>query len=92
MAQVSLWSSIAKSLGIAGKGKGGPREKEIERLVGDLSHENPDKRRSAAWSLAKMKPPPKESLERLLEMAERDPDPFVRKSAHWAANTIRGKP
>ena len=50
----------------------------------DLKDPSPDRRRSAAWTLGKIKPPPKAAIEALEALAEKDPDLRVRHSAQWA--------
>ena len=67
-----------------------PRDKEIDKLIADLKDPLPDRRRSAAWSLGKMKPVPKAAIESLAEIAQKDPDLSVRRSADWALKAIRG--
>jgi len=50
----------------------------------------PDRRRSAAWSLGKMKPVATTAIAPLEQVAEKDPDVSVRHSAQWALKRIRG--
>ena len=82
----SFWQSLARSLGLAPKAT---RETTIQKYLADLKSSNPDVRRSAAWSLGKMKPPPKEAVQALTD-ATQDPSEFVRRSANWALKIIRG--
>ena len=89
MAPEPFYIRLARALGLdkAAKPK---REAEIERLIGELKDPLPDRRRSAAWSLGKLKPVPTEAIEPLVQVAEKDPDVSVRHSAQWALKAIRG--
>jgi len=89
MGKDSFWSSLARSLGISKQGAG-PRERQIQQYLADLRDSNDDRRRSAAWSLGKMKPPPKEAIAALTDAANKDTSPFVRQSAQWALRVIKG--
>ena len=89
MAQQSFWMSVVRALGLEKSGAT-PRDKKLEQLIADLKDPLVDRRRSAAWSLGKIKPVPKAAIEPLVEVAEKDPDPSVRKSAQWALKAIRG--
>jgi HEAT repeat protein len=90
MAPESFFMRVVRALGLdkAAKPK---RDMEIERLIGDLKDPLPDRRRSAAWSLGKLKPVATAAIEPLVEVAEKDPDVSVRHSAQWALKAIRGK-
>ena len=89
MAPEAFWVPLLRALGFD---KGGPskRDKQIEKLITDLKDPIPDRRRSAAWSLGKMKPVAKAAIEPLAEIGEKDPDIAVRRSAQWALKQIRG--
>jgi len=89
MAPEPFWKSLIRTLGLE-KSKVSPRDREIEKLVTDLKDPLPDRRRSAAWSLGKMKPVATTAIEPLAEVAEKDPDLSVRRSAEWALKRIRG--
>ena len=89
MAPESFWTPLLRALGLDKSGKL-PRDKEIEKLIADLKDPMPDRRRSAAWSLGKMKPVPKAAIDSLAVVAEKDPDLGVRHSAQWALKAIRG--
>ncbi len=80
---------IVRALGLD-KSKVSPRDREIEKLVKDLKDPLADRRRSSAWSLGKMKPVATTAIEPLAQVAEKDPDVSVRRSAEWALKRIRG--
>ena len=90
MVQVSFWDSVTRALGIQAGGLGLGREGKIRRLIADLKNPLVDARRSAAWSLGKLKPPPKEAIGEL-EKAAKDQDINVRHAAEWALNILKGK-
>ena len=85
----SFWAKLSRSLG-AGKAGATPREKEVAKCLADLKDANADRRRSAAWTLGKIRPVPKNAVEALTTLAEKDPDLGVRHSAQWALKAIRG--
>jgi HEAT repeat protein len=89
MAPEAFWTPLLRALGLDKK-RALPRDKEIDKLIADLKDPMPDRRRSAAWSLGKMKPVVKAAIEPLAVAAEKDPDPGVRHSAQWALKAIRG--
>jgi len=89
MAPESFWMRMMRTLGLD-KARLSPRDKKIEQLIADLKDPVADRRRSAAWSLGKIKPVPKDAIEPLAQMAEKDPDLGVRHSAQWALKAIRG--
>jgi HEAT repeat protein len=89
MAPESFLTPLLRALGL-NKGGSLPRDREIDKLIADLKDSMADRRRSAAWSLGKMKPVAKAAIEPLAVIAEKDPEPSVRKSAQWALKAIRG--
>ena len=89
MAPESFWTSLIRTLGLE-KSAVSPRDKEIEKYINDLKDPLPDRRRSAAWSLGKMKPVATAAIGPLDEVAQKDPDSGVRNSAQWALKRIRG--
>ncbi len=89
MAPESFWMRMIRTLGLEKTGAP-PRDKKIEKLIADLNDPLADRRRSAAWSLGKIKPVPKDAIEPLAQVAEKDPDIGVRHSAQWALKAIRG--
>jgi HEAT repeat protein len=89
MAPEVFWMPLLRALGLD-KSRALPRDKEIDKLIADLKDLMPDRRRSAAWSLGKMKPVAKAAIEPLAVVAEKDPDFSVRRSAQWALKAIRG--
>jgi len=89
MAPESFWTSLLRTLGLE-KSTVSPRDREIEKYITDLQDALPDRRRSAAWSLGKMKPVAKAAIEPLVTISEKDPDPGVRRAAQWALKAIRG--
>ncbi len=84
----SFWDKMSQALGL--KKSKGSGSAEVKKCLMDLKDSNPDRRRSAAWTLGKLKPPPKDAIETLALLAEKDPDIGVRHSAHWALKEIRG--
>lgn len=88
--QVSFWSSVSNALGIGRTGPGA-RDQQIKQHVANLKNDNPDMRRSAAWSLGKIKPPAREAIGPLTESANKDPVEAVRHSAQWALKSISGQ-
>ena len=89
MAPEAFWMRLIRALGLEKSGLL-PRDKKIEQLIADLKDPLPDRRRSAAWSLGKIKPVAKAAVEPLAVLAEKDPDIGVRRSAQWALKAIRG--
>jgi len=89
MPQESLWAKVSRSLGLTKTGKV-DRDEPLEKCLLDLKDPSPDRRRSAAWTLGKIKPPRKAAIELLEALAEKDPDLRVRHSAQWALKQIRG--
>jgi HEAT repeat protein len=90
MAPESFYMRWVRALGLDKVTKP-KRETEIDRFIADLKDPLPDRRRSAAWSLGKLKPAPMAAIEPLTQVAEKDPDVSVRHSAQWALKAIRGK-
>jgi len=82
----SVWTSLARALGM--KVGAGDRQTVITKHITDLQDPNPEVRRSACWSLGKMKPPPREAVGRLQEVAENDHEEFVTRAARWALKRI----
>jgi HEAT repeat protein len=85
----SLWTKLSRSLGLT-KPEGAERNEKLEKCLQDLKDAFPDRRRSAAWTLGKIKPPPEVAIAPLEVLAEKDPDLSVRHSAQWALKQIRG--
>jgi len=82
----SVWTSLARALGM--KVGSGDRQTLITKHITDLQDPNPEVRRSACWSLGKMRPPAREAIQRLQEVAETDRVEFVTKAARWALKRI----
>jgi HEAT repeat protein len=90
MVSEPFYMRLVRALGLDKKAKP-KRETDIDRFIAELKDPLPDRRRSAAWSLGKLKPAPTAAIEPLTEVAEKDPDVSVRYSAQWALKAIRGK-